>query len=601
MDVSLGQPWGQLGLLGIPALLAIHLLQRRAVVIPSSTLFLLESLKRESQGGRRIERLRSSLPLWLQVLAVLILTWLLAQPQWMEKNSVQRIAVVLDGSASMSVAKKAVLESLPRDLARLAAVTAQSEVHVLDSRMEAGPLYHGPEGEALRPVLAAWEPSGGTHDPGPALRLARNLAGRDGLVLYVTDAETTALPPGVRLYACGQPVANAGLAGIRVEEGPDGLEWQATLRNYSASPQTREFTVMAGTTALSAESLTLPPHAIVQRQGPFPEGVGDLTLDLSPDAFALDDRAPLLRPRLKEVTVSLPPDEDPGGTLYSALFNSLPGVNTNGTPVHVPVVAYNPLSPELPEGPAVIFVRDPKPNASVLPGALLVEPDPLTDGLGWQGLICQDSIQVPLREGDEPLIWIGDRAVVFLRTSGRATQLCFNFDLRKSNARRLPALVLTIHRWLEDFRRRLPGEEWSLSECGQRLAVAPLPAPAPPELELRLADGTVLRRPVREASLLRAPATPGVMEIWQGDQRLLRSASHFADIREADFTAKGTRHDLEGATTAVIRQQSREDPAWRGWLLALLGLAGFSWWWLGRPSRRGTPDPIRAQPQPQPL
>ena len=61
---------------------------------------------------------------------------------------------------------------------------------------------------------------------------------------------------------------------------------------------------------------------------------------------------------------------------------------------------------------------------------------------------------------------------------------------------------------------------------------------------------------------------------------------------EADFAGKGTQQDLAGATAAVTRQQSREDPAWRGWLLALLAVTGFSWWWLGRPARRaGNPMP----------
>ena len=153
MGVMLGQPWGLLALLGLPAVLAIHLLQRRAVVIPVSTLFLLESLPRESDAGRRVERLRKSLPLGLQLLGMLILTWLLTDPQWLEKNSVQRIAVVLDSSASMSVAKPVVLTDLPRDLARLASATTQSEVYLLDSRQTGGPLYHGPDGEGIRTAL----------------------------------------------------------------------------------------------------------------------------------------------------------------------------------------------------------------------------------------------------------------------------------------------------------------------------------------------------------------------------------------------------------------------------------------------------------------
>ncbi len=596
MGVMLGQPWGLLALLGLPAVLAIHLLQRRAVVIPVSTLFLLESLPRESDAGRRVERLRRSLPLGLQLLAVLILTWLLADPQWLEKNSVQRIAVMLDSSASMSVAKPVVLTDLPRDLARLASATTQSEVYLLDSRQSGGPLYHGPEGEGILAALGAWRPAGGTHDPTPALRLARNLAGRDGLVLYVTDAAAN-LPPGVRLYACGRPVDNAGIAGVTVEETSGQLEWRATLRNYSGTAQTRQWQVTAGSAVLSSGNLTLPPGGLQQQRGVFPPGMDELTLTLSPDAFPVDDLAPVLRPKWKEVTVSLPVATSAVDRIYEALFASLPGVRITPGGAAVPVVAYNPLNPQLPAGAAVIFVRDPKPSAPVLSGTLLVEKHPLTEGLGWQGLVCQDSMKVPLRPEDEPLVWIGDRAVVFLRTAEGAQQLCFNFDLNKSNARRLPALVLTLHRWMEDYRQQWPAEEWTLTECGQALPVAVLPAPAPPVLTLRTAGQPDSSRPSREAALLRAPDQPGVLEVWQGTTRLLRTASHFADVREADFTGKGTWQDLSGATAAVTRQHSREDPAWRGWLLTLLGVTGFSWWWLGRLPRPASHAPLSPTPR----
>ncbi len=596
MGLTLGNPWGLLGLLGIPALLAIHFLQRRSVVIPASTLFLLDQLQRESQGGRRVERLLPSVPLWLQLLGVLFLTWLLTDPRLLEKTSVQRIAVVLDGSASMTVARPVVLESLPPDLARLSSAAAQAEIHLIDSRMESAPLYHGPQGDGIRRTLETWQPAGGSHDPANALRLARNLAGRDGVVLFVTDAAVPRLPPGVRLYACGRPVANAGLAGVTVEDGTDGPEWRATLRNYSPAPQTRQWQVLSGGTALMAEALTLPPGGVVQRQGAFPDGIDELVLTLSADAFPTDDTAPVIRPKLKEITVSLPPESTPGADLFPPLITSLPGVRLVPAAADLAVVVYDPLAPSLPDSPAVVFVRDPKPSAPMMTGTLLEESSPLTDGLGWQSLICQDAIRIPLREQDEPLVWIGDQAVIFLRVSGDTRQLCFNFDLRRSNARRLPALVLTIHRFIEDLRRRQPGEEWILSECGQTLSVTPLPAPAPQILTLKspgLPDAT---RPVRESALLRAPASPGFLEVWQGDRRLLRTAAHFADIREADFTGKGTSRDLDGASAAITEQHSREDPAWRIWLLALLAVAGFSWWWLGRPGRRSDSLPGAIQP-----
>ncbi|MEQ1749984.1 MAG: BatA domain-containing protein, partial [Prosthecobacter sp.] len=88
-------------LLGIPAVLAIHFLQRRSRREVITTLFLLQQMRRESETGNRFERLRPSIPLWLQLLMVLLFTWLLAGPRWMKNEAVQRIAIVMDSSASM--------------------------------------------------------------------------------------------------------------------------------------------------------------------------------------------------------------------------------------------------------------------------------------------------------------------------------------------------------------------------------------------------------------------------------------------------------------------------------------------------------------------
>ncbi|MES2707922.1 MAG: BatA domain-containing protein [Verrucomicrobiota bacterium] len=600
MGLSLGNPWGLLALLGIPAILAIHLLQRRARIIPVSTLFLLEQLQRESQGGRRVEKLRASVPLWLQLLAVLVLSWILAGPRWLEKNSVQRIAVVLDGSASMRAAKAAVLETLPRDIRRLASATAQTEMFLLDTRRGAEHLYHGPEGSGFTEALKAWDPTAGSHDPSPALRLARNLAGRDGMVILVTDSEIQDLPPGVQLHASGQPIDNVGIAGIAVEEADGKTIWRATLRNYSKTAQTRTWRIESGGKKSAEESLSLEPGQVRQIQAPFAEGMEELTVSLSPDKFDLDDRAPVLKPRPKKVKVSLPASEAAvsaeTGPLYTPIFRSLPGVELAAAEADVTVAAYNPLSPALPAGPAVIFVQDPKPSSPVLNGALLVEKDPLVNELNWHSLLCQDGIRLPLRPEDEALVWQGERALLFLRDTGAGTgggrrdqQLVFNFDLRKSNARRLPAFVIAIHRYLDQVRRRLPREEWTLSECGQKLETAAAEGENAAPLTIRMEGQADRTLPAAQAPLLRAPELPGFMEVRQGDRLLLRTAAHFADIREADFTTRGTKRDLSAATAEVTQRHSREDPAWRAWLLVLLGLLGLSWWFISRPERRQSP------------
>jgi hypothetical protein len=306
MGLSFGNPLGLFALLGIPAVIAIHFLQRRSRQLTVTTLFLLQQLQRESEGGNRFERLRTSIPLWLQLLAVLILTWLMVEPRWMEQNSVQQIAVVLDGSASMSVSKERIEKQLPAALKKMASATTHTEFYLLDSRRDSGHLYHGDSVSGLMEAATAWQPSGGSHDPAPALRLARSLAGREGTLIYVTDHDLKDLPSAARLLAVGEPEGNAGIAGLSTEDIDGRTVWRAVLKNYSNSPQTREWWTSSGDSAGEHHSITLAPQGMQSVQSAFASGETEITLHLSPDKFTVDDSAPLVRPRARQLAVLLP-------------------------------------------------------------------------------------------------------------------------------------------------------------------------------------------------------------------------------------------------------------------------------------------------------
>ena len=150
-------PAGLWVLLGLPAILAIHFLQRQAVILPISTLFLLEKTQRESASGRRLDRLMNSVPLWMQLLGVLLLTWLLAEPRYQKPRSTQRVAIVLDSSASMAVGKDKLKEKLVASLSELQGPAAALEMTVLESTPGKPRLYAGssPEEFALALVNLA--------------------------------------------------------------------------------------------------------------------------------------------------------------------------------------------------------------------------------------------------------------------------------------------------------------------------------------------------------------------------------------------------------------------------------------------------------------
>ncbi len=146
-------PLGLLALLGIPAILAIHFLQRKAVSIPISTLFLIERTQRETTSGRRFDRLTPSIPLWMQLLAVLLLTWFLAEPRFQKANSIQRVAVVVDSSASMAVFKKDAIAAIGKELPALKGAASNLQLTLLHSLPGTDRLYAGTSIEEFSAAL----------------------------------------------------------------------------------------------------------------------------------------------------------------------------------------------------------------------------------------------------------------------------------------------------------------------------------------------------------------------------------------------------------------------------------------------------------------
>ena len=294
--MSFAHPAALWCLLGLPAVLAIHFLQRRSRREVVTTLFLLQQMRRESEVGNRFERLRSSIPLWLQLLMVLVFTWLLAGPRWLKKDAVQRIAIVMDASASMSAFRGDAESSVRSTLSMLISPLARVELTLLSTDPGQPALYHGASQSDLTSALPQWQPLLGVHDFNPSLRTARGLVGAQGSIILISDhVLAEALPFEAALLSIGQETANVGWAGVTVEEKDGQLFWRALLRNYSAQPQDREWRAVAGGKTSAPTKLTLAPLESRTLSGPFPPE-DELMLSLTADAFTLDDNLPLLRP-----------------------------------------------------------------------------------------------------------------------------------------------------------------------------------------------------------------------------------------------------------------------------------------------------------------
>jgi hypothetical protein len=586
MPVLLANPLGLLALLGIPAILLIHFLQRQSRRFPASTLFLLDHLQRESVKGRRFDRLRQSVPLWLQLLAVLLLAWILAEPRWASTRSVQRIVLVLDDSASMDAFRDGLLAALRRELPPLSTLVGTTEYTALESSSQGETLHRGTSLGGLLDALADWRPAAGSHSPEAALRVARGLAGAEGLVVLATDHPGDPLPFGALRLAVGQPLDNVGFAGVRIEEGQDGeLLWRATLRNYGSSPQRREWFLAADGRRSEARTVDLAPGTTRTLQGPFPEDAARLLLVLEPDAFPRDDRLHLVRPSPKPLLVAratASAAEPLVTSLLASLEAAVPPPDDKDADLWF--ATYNPLAPAPVPEQAVVLLHQPQPPRRFLDGPLVASAHPLVAELDWQGLIARSSPGFPPDESDLPLVWQGERPLVILRESGVRRQLLLNFDVLASNAPRLPAFVILVHRFAERLREAKVGPESRNLELGQPLALAHRGGEGSAPLILAAEAGRENIPPAR-ARLLRAPREPGFFQILQDEAVLLDASANFADVREADFREAGSLSELGTVPAAVRERQTQDDPARSLWLLLLATALLASWAHPGRKPR----------------
>ena len=562
--MTLGNPFGLLALVGIPVVLAIHFLQQRARPEVITTLFLIEDLPRPSTTGARIERLRTSIPLWLQLLAVLALTWLFADPRIPRANSVHRTVVVLDSSASMAAFKPAAIKSLTDTLKTLAPAAALTEYTLLPTAPGIPRLYGGTSSKALlRSAEENWFPALGTHDPTPTLRVARSLAGADGTVLYLTDhTSETALPAGALPIAVGTPTANTGFTGLTTEPSPDGLLWSALVRNYSGTPTSREWWLTLPNGSRSpANTIELPAAGTKILRAPFPEGAEKITLHLAPDTFPSDDTLPIVRPKPKPLSLHVDVPEN-----LAKIFASFPQTTLSPTPNIADVRATTVTSTTtdaVTSGPAILLSNSRSTRALPFAKApATAENHPLTTGLNFSGLLFQEVPNLPSTPTDEPLIWSGSRPLAFIRNN----QLWFNFDLQKSNAQKLPATILLIHRYLEQIRSQKRAPTTINLGTGESLTYTSDRSPGAPEIEI-----------TNSPTPKKAPTIPTFFEVTQGDRALLTGATHFADAREADLTTAATSEPLTKIPEKLRSAHDAPHPLTKFLPIALLALFLLTW------------------------
>jgi Ca-activated chloride channel family protein len=268
-------PLALLGLLFVPAVIAMYLLKLRRdeTVVPSTLLW--SRLVADVEANAPWQRLRRSLLLLVQLLLVVALTLLAARPFLERPAGLARdLVLVMDASASMGAT-----DIVPTRLA----AAKQAAIDVLRELPNGGKVSVIAAGRTARVVVTGSSDLGrirqaidsidvttSTGDLGDALRLASALAARSGdaEIVVATDAAlasttTVKVDAPIRVLQVGRERHNQAIVALAIRAAPSGLTKSAfvSVANLDERQAKRRLEVYADDVLIDTRDLYIDPLA----------------------------------------------------------------------------------------------------------------------------------------------------------------------------------------------------------------------------------------------------------------------------------------------------------------------------------------------------
>jgi hypothetical protein len=589
-------PLGLLALLAIPAIIAIHLFRRRFPQRPVAGLFLWQVVRQTPEGGGRISRMPITASLILECLAALALALILAGARIRPASVSEHLVVLLDDSASMSAinsrgesprdrAERRVLSEIQRlgSSSRVTLVLSGERPSVL-----LGPAALAIEARDALQKSGKWKPQAPHHSFALGLRLARELAGKTGRLMAISDVP----PPngkeveGVLWVAVGEPLANVGITAaqrtISPQEGKGAVS--LTLANFSDSQTRRRLTLKTENKELMVRDIDLAPGTSSVTL-PLPPGLPAVKVSLNDDALLRDNEVTLVEPRPQEVGVENHLPEGRGRVALSKALGSLSGITLaeHGHLAFIPASELDrPAAPgvwRVGFGHAPATLSAPGEARDFIGPFVPEKRDPLMEGVTLAGVVWTGAS--PLASGVHPLVSAGDQPLIVMLGQRPESGILFNLDLDRTNLVRAPDWPILISNLVEMRRQSLPGPDRWNYRIGEWVRVRLGRDPKGP---LRFRCGGIERAlPAGRTVEFAAPSPGGLLQILEGDDVLFELGVNFLDEDETNLRAKSTSEigKFDSGSRGLRSENGpASDPLF--WVLVVIGGLAIilNWFWL---------------------
>lgn len=474
----IGNLWGLLALLAIPAIIGIHLFRRRFRPRPISGLFLYGHQPQVPASGRTFSRLRRTMSLLAELFAVLAMTWYLCDPHFADREQARHLVLVLDARMRLRAmdADGSTAEVRARAAAgeAIAALSRDDRVTVITSgappRLLAGP---GARPSAALAAITAWQADRVWHELDDAVALALELGGATASTVVVSDRLLTGIPGSLGVIAVGKPSPTSGLADARWLRDSQGERLAVRVLALGGGGERKLALLDERGAVLHQQSVTLRPGEPQALVIPAPAGLADgaslgLRL-LGDDPFPVDDAVTVLRPASRSVRVRIAVAEPSLTPVRKAIASCAEAVVVEGEQAaHLHIVD---AEAEPPQG--AWQVRLTSGSAQPVLGPFLARSgDPVLADLDCTGVLWSGGGNVP--RDHEALLLAGDTVLLGGTRRNRDRLLTISCDLSRSTLTRHSAWPVLWNDIISARSAALPGPRDPNATLGTSLRF-PLP------------------------------------------------------------------------------------------------------------------------------
>ena len=329
-----GFPLSLWALFCVPVLVAIYWFRSRYRNVVVSSLVLWVDANPSSKGGRKLQKLSTPIPFYLELLILLLLLFGALLPMLRAGDQLRSLIVVLDDSYSMQAISKG-QSSRDRAITEIKTALKDSGAYAIKfivagqtSQLLGSGVSNAPEALAQ---LELWQCNGPTANINSAIALANELATPATEIWVMTDTSPKEHLPEesrIRWFAVGQPVTNLAITRSSRDHADDSQRVLIEVHNFSKTLQRSMLRVTKEDdgTILLEKPLKISGNAAQRFTLDLKNLLGPITASIDDDDLAVDNIVHLFAQRNAPVRVKLAFSDQTLKTLVKRTLDSIGGI-----------------------------------------------------------------------------------------------------------------------------------------------------------------------------------------------------------------------------------------------------------------------------------